>query len=83
MTFPNCDDREALLRRSFVMQECVKRGLLYFCSHVPCFAHGEKEIRFTIDVFEEVMPLVAAAYQANDFADRMEGLPVEPIFRKA
>ena len=74
---------EARLRRSFVMQECVKRGLLYFCSHIPCFAHDEDEIRFTLDVFEEVMPLVAAAFQANDFASRMQGLPVEPIFRKA
>jgi len=83
MTFPGCDEREALLRRSFVMQECVKRGLLYFCSHVPCFAHGEDEIRFTLDVFKEVMPLVAAAFQINDFADRMEGAPVEPIFRRA
>jgi glutamate-1-semialdehyde aminotransferase len=83
MTFPGCDERESLLRRSVVMQECVKRGLLYFCSHVPSFAHGEDEIRFTLDVFEEVMPLVAAAFQANDFAQRLEGLPVEPIFRRA
>ena len=83
MVFPGCDEDEARLRRSFVMQECVKRGLLYFCSHIPCFAHGEDEIRFTLDVFEEMMPLVAAAFQANDFASRMQGLPVEPIFRKA
>jgi len=83
MTFPGCDEREALLRRSFVMQECVKRGLLYFCSHVPCFAHGEGEIRFALDVFEEVIPLVATAFQANDFAQRLQGVPVEPIFRRA
>jgi glutamate-1-semialdehyde aminotransferase len=83
MTFPGCEEREALVRRSFVMQECVKRGLLYFCSQVPCFAHGDEEIRFTLDVFEEVMPLVAAAFQANDFASRLQGVPVEPIFRKA
>jgi hypothetical protein len=83
MTFPGCNEPDTLLRRSFVMQECVKRGLLYFCNHLPCFAHNEAEIRFTLDVFEEVISLVAAAYQANNFADRMEGLPVEPIFRKA
>ena len=83
MAFPGCDEHEALLRRSFVMQESVKRGLLYFCSHVPCFAHGEQELRFALDVFEDVMPLVAAAFQADDFAKRMQGLPVEPIFRRA
>ncbi|MCC6779473.1 MAG: aminotransferase class III-fold pyridoxal phosphate-dependent enzyme [Hyphomicrobiales bacterium] len=83
MTFPGCDEDEARLRRSFVMQECVKRGLLYFASNNPCFAHNEPEIRFTLDVFAEVLPLVAAAFQANDFAARMEGLVVEPIFRRA
>jgi glutamate-1-semialdehyde aminotransferase len=83
MTFPNCDEQEMLLRRSFVMQECVKRGLLYFGSNNICFAHNTAEVEFTINVFSEVMPLVAAAFQAGDFADRITGLPVEPIFRRA
>jgi glutamate-1-semialdehyde aminotransferase len=83
MTFPNCNEPEMLLRRSFVMQECVKRGLLYFGSNNICLAHDEPEVSFTIDVFSEVMPLVAAAFQRGDFASRLEGLPVEPIFRRA
>jgi glutamate-1-semialdehyde aminotransferase len=83
MSFPGCDEEQVRLRRSFVMQECVKRGLLYFCSNNPCFAHNKPEIKFTLDVFTEVMPLVAAASQENNFADCMEGLVVEPIFRRA
>jgi glutamate-1-semialdehyde aminotransferase len=83
MSFPSLDESTMLLRRSFVMQECVKRGLLYFGSNNICLAHNEPELKFTLDVFAEVMPLVAAAYQADDFAARMDGLPVEPIFRKA
>jgi glutamate-1-semialdehyde 2,1-aminomutase/spore coat polysaccharide biosynthesis protein SpsF len=83
IAFPGCDEQEARIRRSFVMQECVKRGLLYYCYHNISFSHNEPEIQFTLDVLAEVMPLVAAAYQARDFAARMEGPPVEPIFRKA
>ena len=83
MTFPGCDEDEARTRRSFVMQECVKRGLLYFGSNNICLAHDKDEIGFTLDIFAEVMPLVAAAFQANDFAARMDGLVVEPIFRRA
>jgi len=83
MSFPSPDESTTLLRRSFVMQECVKRGLLYFGSNNICLAHDEPELKFTLDVFAEVMPLVAAAYQADDFAARMDGLAVEPIFRKA
>jgi len=83
MTFPGCDEREALVRRSYVMQECVKRGLLYFGQHNLCFAHAQPEIDFTLGIFSQVMPLVAAAYQAGDFLARLEGAPVEPIFRRA
>jgi glutamate-1-semialdehyde aminotransferase len=83
MSFPSLDESTMLLRRSFVMQECVKRGLLYFGSNNICLAHNEPELEFALDVFAEVMPLVAAAYQADDFAARMDGLAVEPIFRKA
>jgi glutamate-1-semialdehyde aminotransferase len=83
MSFPSLDESTTLLRRSFVMQECVKRGLLYFGSNNICLAHNESELEFTLDVFAEVMPLVAAAYQADDFVARMDGLAVEPIFRKA
>lgn len=83
LTFPTCEEEEGRLRRSFVMQECVKRGLLYYGQHNLCFAHNEPEIRFTLEVFSEVMALVAAAYQAGDFGARLEGPPVEPVFRKA
>ena len=65
------------------MQECVKRRLLYFCSHIPTAAHGRKEIDFTLEVFSEVMPLFAAAHQAGNVASRLEGDVIEAIFRKA
>lgn len=83
MVFPHEDERETRLRRTFFLQECVKRGLLYYGVHVPTASHRDREVQFTLDVFSEVMPLFAAAYQAGDFADRLEGECVEPIFRKA
>lgn len=82
LAFPHADEYQGRLRRSFFMQECVKRGLLFFGLHVPCVAHGDDEIDFTLKVFEEVMPIFAAAFQADDFAARMEGQVVDAIFRK-
>jgi glutamate-1-semialdehyde aminotransferase len=82
LSFPHEDDQEMLVRRTYFMQECVKRGLLYFCLHVPCVAHGQNELDFTLGVLAEVMPLFAAAHQANDFAGRLNGPSVEAIFRK-
>jgi len=83
LSFPHHEEEEMLLRRSFFMQECIKRGLLYFCSHIPCFAHGEAELEFTLNVFNEIVPIFAEANIANDFANRLDGDPVQAIFRKA
>jgi len=81
LTFPHSDEKESRVRRTYFMQECHKRGLLYFGIHMPTAAHGDKELEFTMKVFAEVVPMYAAAFQANDFADRLEGKAVEPIFR--
>ena len=83
VAFPHADGDEVLLRRSYFMQECVKRGLLYFCSHIPCAAHGDAELEFTSKVLSEVMPLFAEAVKENDFARRLEGPRIDAIFRKA
>ncbi|MBF0347406.1 MAG: aminotransferase class III-fold pyridoxal phosphate-dependent enzyme [Magnetococcales bacterium] len=83
LAFPDADEYQARLKRSYFMQECVKRGLLYFCSHIPCFAHGDAELEFTENVLRQVVPLFAAANEKNNFADCLEGRCVEAIFRKA
>ena len=83
VAFPNAVEKESLLRRTFFMQECVKRGLLYFCSHIPCAAHGDAELKFTAQVLREVFPLFADAERAKDFASRLDGPCVEAIFRRA
>jgi len=82
LVFPHPDELQNRARRSYFMQECHKRGLLFFGPHLVTAAHGEKELKFTIEVYGEVIPLFAKALVANDFMQRMEGEIVEPIFRK-
>lgn len=83
LAFPQQHERDTLLRRTYVMQECVKRGLLYFCSHIPCAAHRETELSFTAQVLAEVFPLLAEAEREQDHERRLEGACVEAIFRRA
>ncbi|GAB0056195.1 3-aminobutyryl-CoA aminotransferase [Candidatus Magnetaquicoccaceae bacterium FCR-1] len=83
LAFPDVDEKRTRLKRSYFMQECVKRGLLYFCSHIPCGAHGEKELEFTETVFRQVVPLFASAHRDDLFEQKLEGGCVEAIFRKA
>ena len=83
MTFPHVDEKEMRVRRTYFMQECVKRGLLYFCAQLPCAAHGEAELNFTLGVINEVMPLFAQAIRSNYVSKHLEGPCVDAIFRKA
>ena len=80
--FPCDDDEESRVRRTYFMQECHRRGLLYFGIHMPTASHGEKELNFTRDVLSEVVSLFALRYQANDFRQHLEGEVIQPIFRK-
>ncbi len=83
IAFPHSDDHQSRLRRSYFMQECVKRGLLYFASHVPTVAHGAVELDFTLRILSEVFLEFSKAHERNNFKDVLEGECVEPIFRKA
>jgi glutamate-1-semialdehyde aminotransferase len=83
MAFPGCGEDEARARRTLLMQECVKRGLLYFGSHLPTGAHGRAELDFTLSVFAEALPTVAAAIHSDAVATYLEGPPVDAIFRRA
>ncbi len=83
LAFPHKDEKQSYMMRTYIMQECVKRGLLYFCSHIPCYAHKEEELAFTRGVLDEVFPLVAEAIHNGDVEKRLEGKCVEAIFRKA
>lgn len=82
LSFPNADEREVRVRRSFFMQECVRRGLLYFGSHLPTAAHGDEELSFTLGTLAEVVPAFAAARASGPIEDRLEGPCVEAIFRR-
>jgi glutamate-1-semialdehyde aminotransferase len=82
LAFPHEDERESRIRRTYFMQECVKRGLLYMGVNNASLAHGDGEVAFTLGVFGEVMPLFRDALAAGDFERRLAGPPTDPIFRR-
>lgn len=69
-------------QKTYFMQECVKENLLYFCSHVPCVAHDEKELVFFLNVFEKVVFKFAEVIIQGNLLDQLEAQIVEPVFRK-
>lgn len=69
--------------KSFFMQECLKRGVLFSGVQNICFSHSPADIDATLRVYRSAMELLAGALAAGDLADKLEGEPVQPVFRRA
>lgn len=83
VAFPHSTEAETLKRRTLVMQQCVKRGLLYFCSHLPTLSHGHAEVDFTLSALDHAFAVLSQGIKENRVGDLLEGPPVEAIFRRA
>ena len=68
--------------KSLFLQECVRRGLLFTGAHNMALCHGEREVSMACRVYGDVFALVAEAVRTGDVTSRLEGPPVEPVFRK-
>lgn len=73
---------QALLMKSFVQQEMIRRNILWSGFHTLCYAHTAEDLSAVVTAYEEVLPLLHAAVQNNALAARLEGIPLEPVFRR-
>ena len=61
------------------MQECVKRGVLLGWCVVPCYTHTQKDIDFTLNVFEDAMKVYKKALNSGSFDSYLEGEPLKIV----
>lgn len=71
-----------LVRKSFFQQECVMRGLLSFWCHNVSFAHKDEDVAEAMTVYDEVLAAYAQALDGDDFASKLLGEPVKPVFKR-
>lgn len=69
--------------KSLFQQECIKRGLLFSGSHNLSLSHGKRTIKTTLEIYSKVMDIISEAIDIGDVERRLEGKPVQPVFRKA
>lgn len=81
--FRGSEAGESLILQSLFQQECLKRGLLFSGSHNASFAHGEPEVDFALHVYRSALEVLASAVQEGNAAERLEGKPIQPVFRQA
>jgi glutamate-1-semialdehyde aminotransferase len=68
--------------KSLVQQEMIKRGILWGGFHNMSFSHSDEDIKYTLDVYRAVLPILKNAVDEKNVAGCLRGIPVEPVFRK-
>lgn len=77
--YEDFDGNKDWLYNSLFMQECVKRGVLLGWSIFPCYSHTNKDLDFTLNVFEDAMKVYKKALQSGNPAAFMEGQPLKIV----
>jgi glutamate-1-semialdehyde-2,1-aminomutase len=75
--------RDSLVIKSLFQQECVKRGVLFSGGQNMCFSHSTEDIEYTLRVYRTAMEIVGAAIRQDRVREKIEGTPVQPVFRRA
>lgn len=79
LEYSDYEGKKDWLYNSIFMQECVKRGVLLGWSIFPCYTHTEKDIDFTLNVFEDAMKIYKKAIKSSNPASFMEGTPLKIV----
>ena len=72
----------ALEVKTLMQQEMIKRGILWAGFHNICYSHTEADIRYTLDAYRDIMPLMQEAIESGNIAAYLRGAVLEAVFRK-
>ena len=83
ITFDGQGRFDELEIKSYFQQELIRRGVLWTAYHALSFAHKHDDIDETLNAYEDVLKLFREIVDSNtSILSRLEGKPVEPVFRK-
>ena len=82
-TFADTPRADALVVRSIVQQEMIKRGVLFLVGHNLCYAHSDNDVEHTLRAHRSALEILAKALDSKDPATFLEGEPVQAVFRRA
>lgn len=60
-----------------------ERGVLFSGSHNLCASHSREDVEQALRVYRDAMEVVGEAVAVGDVLDRLQGQPVQPVFRRA
>ena len=81
IAFKAHDGIDPLLVKSFVQQECAKRGLLFAGYFAISLAHDAEVMAETLRIMEEALSVVSTNATRERLQAMLEGAVVSPVFR--
>ncbi len=79
--FKNKDKEVCSGMRTLMMQEMIKRGVLFQGVFVPCFSHSDADVEFFAQAFNESLDVYTQALEKG-YQHFLIGHAVKPVFRK-
>lgn len=70
-----------LVMKTFLMQEFLKRGILWLGTHNLHYAHSSDDIDRLIGAYAEVVPPMMSALRSGGLRGKLECESLEPLFR--
>lgn len=73
---------DALVLKTYLQQEMIKRGILWSSFHNMCFSHSDADVQFTLDAYDDIFPAFKQLIDSNTVTSALKGQVVEAVFRK-
>ena len=73
---------DALVLKTYLQQEMIKRGILWSSFHNMCLSHSDADVQFTLDAYDDIFPNFKLAIESNTVSSHLKGQVVEAVFRK-
>lgn len=80
-TFKNKETKVDNGYRTLMLQEMIKRGILFQGVLVPCFSHTKSDVDFFTEALNESLDVYTNALESG-FDKFLVGEPTKPVFRK-
>ncbi len=80
-SFKNSKGEVSLEFRTLMLQEMIRRGVLFQGAFVPCFSHSKGDVDYFSKAFEHSIRVYKDALEFG-IGSYLVGPPVKPVFRK-
>jgi glutamate-1-semialdehyde aminotransferase len=81
LSFRDSSGAESLELKSLFQQEVLRRGVLSAGYHNVMLAHSDEDVERMLGAYAAAVAVMAEALDGGDLERRLEGPPVQPVFR--